>query len=80
VGAPPEFQCWKPEASDPAQFELQIPQWAPDFEFQDWRQAAPSAESATSWMATERTLDADRTLVLDSDPSAQDEFPDFVYD
>ena len=36
--------------------------------------------SATSWQATELTLDADRTLVLDSDPPAQDEFPEFFYD
>ena len=78
---PPEFQWWwKPEASDPAQFELQAPHWSPDFECQHWQHAAESAESATSRQATEFTLDADRTLVLDSDPPVQDEFPDFFYD
>ena len=50
--------CVVDEASDPAQFELQVPHWSPDFEFQDWQQAAESAESATSWQATELTLDA----------------------
>ena len=80
-----------------------MPHWSPDFEFQDWQQAAESAESATSWQATELTLDATalprerieggeallqslsatkdkRTLVLDSDQPAQDEFPEFFYD
>jgi hypothetical protein len=80
IRTPPEFQWWKPEASDPAQFELQVPHWSPDFEFQDWQQAADSAESATSWQATELTLDAERTLALDSDQPALEEFPEFFYD
>ena len=80
IRTPPEFQWWKPEASDPAQFELQVPHWSPDFEYQEWQYCADSAESATSWQATELTLDAERTLVLDSDQPAQDEFPEFFYD
>ncbi|MEZ5327977.1 MAG: hypothetical protein R3F19_23265 [Verrucomicrobiales bacterium] len=80
IRTPPEFQWWKPEVSDPAQFELQVPHWSPDFEFQESQQAAQSGESATSWQATELTLDTERTLVLDSDPPAQDEFPEFFYD
>ena len=103
IRTPPEFQWWKPEASDPAQFELQVPHWSPDFEFQDWQHSAELAESATSWQATELTLDATalprerieggeallqslsatkdkRTLVLDSDQPAQEEFPEFFYD
>ena len=80
IRTPPEFQWWKPEESDPAQFELQAPHWSPDFEFQEWQYSAELAESATSWQATELTLDADTILVLDSDPPAQDEFPEFFYD
>ena len=79
----PEFQWWKPEASDPAQFELTAPHWSPDFEFQESQQAANSAESADatdSWQFQEIPLDAERILVLDSDPSAQEEFPEIFYD
>ncbi|MEZ5327972.1 MAG: hypothetical protein R3F19_23240 [Verrucomicrobiales bacterium] len=57
-----------------------MPHWSPDFEFQDWQQAAPSAESSDSWQALETPLDADTILVLDSDPPAQDEFPEFFCD
>jgi hypothetical protein len=80
IRTPPEYCWWKPETSDPSQFELQAPHWSPDGEFENWQQASDSTESATSWQATERTLDAERTLVLDSDPPAQDEFPAYLYD
>ena len=43
IRTPPEFQWWKPEASDPAQFELQVPHWSPDFEFQDGYSGVNSA-------------------------------------
>ena len=65
----PEYQWWKPEASDPAQFELTAPHWSPDFEFQESQQAANSAESADatdSWQFQEIPLDADaHRYVLD---------------
>ncbi len=72
----PEWCWWKPEESDPAQFELQVPHWSPDFDSHQCQ----LGESLESWEAREITLDADRTLVLDSDPPAQDEFPEFLYD
>jgi len=80
IRTPPEYQWWKPEASDPAQFELLVPHWSPDFEFQEWHHAADSAESSDSWRAREIILDAEHTLVLDSDPPSQDEFPELFYD
>ena len=80
LAMPFRHQWWKPEASDPAQFELQAPHWSPDCEFQDWQHASDSVQNTKSWQATERLIDAERTLVLDADPPAQDEFPEFVYD
>ena len=80
IRTPPEYQWWKPEASDPAQFELLVPHWSPDFEFQEWHHAADSAASSDSWRAREIILDAEHTLVLDSDPPSQDEFPELFYD
>ena len=37
IRTPPVYTWWKPEASDPAQFELTTPHWSPDFESQDWQ-------------------------------------------
>ena len=81
IRTPPEFQWWKPEASDPAQFELQIPHWAPDFEFQDWQQAAESAETSVSWQATELNLNAtaiprERTIGREASPQSLSETKD----
>jgi hypothetical protein len=66
--------------SEPAQFALTVRQWSPDFEFQEWQQFAASAESPETWQARELALDADRTFALDSDPSAPDDLPDFIFD
>jgi hypothetical protein len=82
IRTPPDYQWWKPETSDPAQFELQVPHWSPDSEFQEWQQAANSAESADatdSGQFQEIPLDAERILVLDSDPPTQEEFPEIFY-
>jgi hypothetical protein len=80
IPPPLDYCWWKPEASDPAQFELQVPHWSPDFEFQEWHYAADSAESSDDWQAQEIPLDADTILILDSDPPVQDDFPEFLYD
>ena len=58
----------------PEQFELTVPHWSPDFELEVSQQAADSAEFADatdSWQVQEIPLDAERILVLDSDPPAQ---------
>ena len=76
----PEYCWWKPEVSDPAQFDLTVPHWSPDFESQEWQQTAhlsDSSESANSWQAREISLDADTILVLDAETPVQDEFSEF---
>jgi hypothetical protein len=80
IRTPPDYCWWKPEVSVPAQFELTVPHWSPDLEFQEWQQAADSSESATSWQAREIPLDANSILVLDAEYPVQDEFPEFLYD
>ena len=62
---PPDYCWWKPEVSDPAQFELTAPHWSPDFESQEWQEPREIA------------LDSERTLVRDADAPGQNEFPEF---
>ena len=80
IRTPPEYSWWKPEASDPAQFELSVPHWSPDFESQQWQQTATSPETTETSQVREISLDDDRILVLDPEPPVQDEFPEFLYD
>jgi hypothetical protein len=75
-----EWCWWRPEDSDPAQFHLTVPHWSPDFESQEWQPTGDSPETSRAWQAQEITLDEDRILVLDADPPAQEEFPEFFYD
>jgi len=42
--------------------------------------AGDSPETSRAWQAREITLDDDRILVLDADPPAQEEFPEFFHD
>jgi hypothetical protein len=89
IRTPPNYCWWKPEESDPSQFELTAPHWShwshwsPDFESQEWQQAAhlsDSSESNNAWQPKEIPLDADTILVLDVEDPVQDEFPEFFYD
>ena len=54
--------------------------YPPDFESQESQPAGDSPETSRAWEAREITLDDDRILVLDADPPAQEEFPEFFHD
>jgi hypothetical protein len=66
IRTPPDYCWWKPEVTDPAQFELTVPHWSPDLECQAWQQAAhlsESSESTDTWQPREIPLDADRQSI-----------------